>query len=162
PTGCFTDFRAGISRRLREFHREAAGPQVTPELLAKQRLHIRLVVHDQNEQSHVGSPDLPAPAARRGSPIRTSVNSPGWVSTSMVPACCFTMMSWLMDRPSPVPSPAGLVVKNGLKILSLTSAGMPMPLSRMLISTRSPRLRVTAVSLGSKPSPTSSLRLVAA
>ena len=26
-----------------------------------------------------------------------------------------------MERPSPVPSPAGLVVKNGLKILSFTS-----------------------------------------
>jgi len=27
-------------------------------------------------------------------------------------------MSWLIDRPSPVPSPEGLVVKNGLKIFS--------------------------------------------
>ena len=44
-------------------------------------------------------------------------------------------MSWLIDRPSPVPSPAGLVVKNGLNILSFTSGGMPVPLSRMRIST---------------------------
>src|SRR5450631_1828101 len=44
-----------------------------------------------------------------------------------------------MDRPSPVPSPTGFVVKNGLNIFSLTSSGMPVPLSRILISTLSPR-----------------------
>ena len=31
-------------------------------------------------------------------------------------------MSWLIDRPSPVPSPAGFVVKNGLNIFALTSS----------------------------------------
>ena len=39
-----------------------------------------------------------------------------------------------MDRPRPVPSPAGFVVKKGLNIFSLTSSGMPVPLSRILIS----------------------------
>jgi hypothetical protein len=43
--------------------------------------------------------------------------------------------SWLMERPSPVPSPAGLVVKNGLKIFSLNSVGIPIPLSWIRIST---------------------------
>ena len=33
------------------------------------------------------------PAAARGSTILKSVNSPGRESTSMVPACCLTMMS---------------------------------------------------------------------
>jgi len=37
--------------------------------------------------------------------------------------CCrrvvLTMMSWLMDRPSPGPSPRGLVVKNRIEIFSL-------------------------------------------
>ncbi len=42
-----------------------------------------------------------------------------------------------MDRPSPVPSPAGLVVKNGLNSFSFTSGGMPVPLSRIVISTLS-------------------------
>ena len=37
-----------------------------------------------------------------------------------------------MDRPNPVPSPAGFVVKNGLNSFSLTSGGMPVPLSRIL------------------------------
>src|SRR5262245_18983668 len=32
-----------------------------------------------------------------------SVNSPGCVSTSIEPPCCLTMMSWLMERPRPVP-----------------------------------------------------------
>ena len=65
--------------------------------------------------------------------ILNSVNSPGCVSISIDPECCLTTMSWLSERPRPVPSPAGLVVK-GLNILSLTSGGIPVPLSRMLIS----------------------------
>src|SRR4051794_34867474 len=75
----------------------------------------------------------------RGMTILNSVNLPGALSTSMLPPCCLTMMSWLIDRPSPVPSPAGLVVKNGLNIFALTSSGMPLPLSRIRISTLSPR-----------------------
>ena len=39
------------------------------------------------------------------------------------------------ERPSPVPSPAGFVVKNGSNIFSFTSGGMPVPLSRIRIST---------------------------
>ena len=34
--------------------------------------------------------------AERGRMILISVNSPGWVSTSIEPPCCLTMMSWLM------------------------------------------------------------------
>src|SRR6516165_8973906 len=50
-------------------------------------------------------------AALRGRIILISVNSPGCVSTSIEPECCFTMMSWVIERPRPVPSPAGFVVK---------------------------------------------------
>ena len=93
---------------------------------------------------------LPAEPFRlaRGNTIRNSVNTPGSVSTSMLPPCCLTMMSWHIDRPSPVPSPGGLVVKNGLNILSLASSGMPVPLSRMRISTSAPRFFVAASSAG--------------
>jgi len=59
----------------------------------------------------------------RGNTTLNSVKSPGSVSTSTLPPCCFTMMSWLIDRPSPVPSPEGLVVKN---IFSLTSDAGPV------------------------------------
>src|SRR6478752_359141 len=71
----------------------------------------------------------------RGRMTLNSVNSPGFVSTSIDPACCLTIMSWLNERPRPVPSPGGLVVKKGLNIFSFTSGGIPMPLSRILIST---------------------------
>jgi hypothetical protein len=46
------------------------------------------------------------------------------------------------------PSPAGFVVKNGSNIFSLTSAGIPVPLSRIRISTLSPRFLVAAVRVG--------------
>jgi hypothetical protein len=67
-----------------------------------------------------------------------------------------------MDNPSPVPSPAGFVVKNGLKILAWMSGGMPIPLSRMRTSTLSSRFRVAAFNLGSKPLPADLARCVAA
>src|SRR5437879_6069567 len=54
-----------------------------------------------------------------------------------------------MERPSQVPSPAGFVVKKGLNSFSLTSGGMPVPLSRILILTLSPRFLVVTASLGS-------------
>src|ERR1700722_280470 len=53
------------------------------------------------------------PLLFRGNTTLNSVKRPGSVSTSILPPCCFTIMSWLIDRPSPVPSPVGLVVKNG-------------------------------------------------
>ena len=55
-------------------------------------------------------------SAVHGRIILISVNSPGFVSTSIKPACCLTMMSWLIERPRPVPSPVGFVVKNGSNI----------------------------------------------
>ena len=39
--------------------------------------------------------------------------------------------------------------KNGLNSFSFTSGGMPVPLSRILISTLSPRFLVAAASVGS-------------
>src|SRR5262245_25810058 len=119
-----------------------------PELLAKQHLNVQLIVDHKNEESHVDTPCLPMAAALRGRVMRKAVNSPGVVSTSIDPPCCLTTMSWLMDRPSPVPSPAGLVVKNGLNIFSFTSGGIPVPLSRIRISTQSPRLLVEAARVG--------------
>src|SRR5437868_4177637 len=67
-----------------------------------------------------------------------------------------------MERPSPVPSPGGWVVKNGVKIFAFTSAGMPVPLSRMRISTLSLRLFVAADNAGSKPLAASLPRLLVA
>ena len=64
------------------------------------------------------------------------VYSPGSDSTSMVPPCC-RMMSLVIASPRPVPWLVGLVVKNGLNILSMISWGIPGPLSLMRISTSS-------------------------
>ncbi len=44
-------------------------------------------------------------------------------------------MEWQMDRPRPVPTPAGLVVKKGLKMRWRTSGLMPGPLSSTSITT---------------------------
>src|SRR5208283_2264808 len=135
------DALEGFARRLRERHGEARGAQLLTELLAEKLGDVGLVVHDQDQRIHA------APA--RGRTRVNWVKAPGSVMTSMVPPCCLTTMSWLSDRPSPVPSPAGLVVKNGLNILAFTSSGIPVPLSRMAISTLVPRSRVEAVSVGS-------------
>ena len=80
-------------RGLAEFHGKAAGAKVAPELLAKQRLDVRLVVDHEDERGHARSPDLTGNAAARGSTMRNSVKLPGCESTSIDPACCLTMMS---------------------------------------------------------------------
>jgi hypothetical protein len=41
-----------------------------------------------------------------------SLNSPIRLSTSIMPPCSWVTMSQLIERPSPVPLPVGLVVKN--------------------------------------------------
>ena len=66
-----------------------------------------------------GHPALPPPVnIRRGKVTTNSVNSSTSLSTEIVPACAFVTMSWVIDRPRPVPSPVGLVVKNGWNSLS--------------------------------------------
>jgi hypothetical protein len=149
------------ARAHRRSHRKLLPPR-------RQRAGARLCLlrgrdSSRNEETHARPADLAAGTATRGRVILNSVNSLGLVSTSIDPACCLTMISWLMESPRPVPSPAGLVVKKGLNSFSLTSGEMPVPLSRILISTRSSRFFVVAVSVGSYPSLLScSLRFVAA
>ena len=58
---------------------------------------------------------------------------PRLLLTRMLPPCLVTM-SWVIHRPSPLPTSC-LVVKKGSKILGSASGEMPEPLSR----------RVTAV-----------------
>ena len=37
---------------LRKFHGEAVSAEIPPELLTEKHLHVRLIVHDENEQVH--------------------------------------------------------------------------------------------------------------
>ena len=41
-----------------------------------------------------------------------------------------------MDSPNPVPTPTGLVVKNGSKMRGRTSSGIPTPVSEISTATR--------------------------
>src|SRR4051812_22684864 len=109
--------RAGQRQRRRrsKFHLKTARAQVAPELLAEQCFHIGLVIDNEYVNAQCWPPIFFL-APVRGSVMVNSVNEPGSVITSILPPCCLTTMSWLIDRPSPVPWPAGLVVKNGLNI----------------------------------------------
>ena len=71
---------------------------------------------------------------RSAATTRNSVR-PGCDSTSISPSLWRTSRR-TMSRPSPVPCPTGLVVKNGSKMRSRISAGMPGPLSTMRTTTR--------------------------
>lgn len=66
--------------------------------------------------------------ARTGSTIRKAAPPPGRSATPRVPPWALTI-PWQMLRPSPVPSPAGLVVKKGSKIRSAMAGATPGPLS---------------------------------
>ena len=56
------------------------------------------------------------------------VPRPGSEYTQMKPPACCTI-PYTVARPSPVPLPGSLVVKNGSKILALVASSMPTPVS---------------------------------
>ena len=70
---------------------------------------------------------------------------PFLVSNQILPLWSKMILSTI-DKPNPVPCPVGFVVKKGLNILSITSWGIPVPLSRILISIR-PSLGVNLMAL---------------
>ena len=77
---------------------------------------------------------------------------PGVLSTAMSPPDCLAKpKAWL--RPSPVPLPTSLVVKNGSKIASIWSAAMPVPVSAMEMATKSPLRAGWARSAGMRVEP---------
>ena len=79
-----------------------------------------------------------------------SVNTSGSVSTSIRPPCCLTMMSCVIERPSPVPSPVGLVVKNGIEHLFPHLGRNTGAIVANADFDRLPRFFVVASSVGSK------------
>ena len=77
--------------------------------------HLALSAGEMGEANHIW--------LARGNTILNSVKTPGSVATSMLPPCCFTMMSWLIDRPSPVPSPEGFGREKRVEYLFLHVGG---------------------------------------
>src|SRR5262249_56439145 len=76
----------------------------------------------QAYQSYLNHPD----AVATGSVTRNRVPTSAALLTSMRPSCASTIFRTIA---SPRPVPVTFVVKNGLKILSVTSAGTPGPSS---------------------------------
>src|SRR5262245_21960222 len=95
-------------------------------------LHAIGIVRHFDQEFGQGSL-LSCGAHARGRITRNSV-WPGLESTSISPWCSVTRRR-AMSRPSPVPPPTGLVVKNGSKIRSCIWLGMPGPLSTTFTTT---------------------------
>src|SRR4051794_37072046 len=76
----------------------------------------------------------------------------GPLSKEIEPRWRSSMMRRQVSRPRPVPAPTSLVVKNGSKILSRFSSGMPGPSSPMSTFTQSPSRLVRIVIVPVSPS----------
>ena len=87
---------------------------------------------------------------------------PGSDSTRRSPWWRLTTTRKLTSRPSPVPCPTGLVVKNGSKIRLRTSGAMPGPVSSISTTAQSSsrRVRIVNVPDPSMASRALSIRLV--
>ena len=72
-----------------------------------------------------------------GSSIETTVPRPGALSMRTVPPD-WAAKPCSCDRPSPLPAPGGLVVKNGSNACARTSSDMPHPVSATLMWTYRP------------------------
>src|SRR5206468_12867717 len=80
--------------RQRKFHDETTRPQIAPEMLAEHTFDVRFVIDHDNIRAQDALPSsLVFAAVARGSVITNCVNAPGSLVTSIVPPCCFTMMS---------------------------------------------------------------------
>ena len=68
----------------------------------------------------------------------------------MRPPCSRTM-PWLIERPSPVPSPSGLVVKNGSNTWAASASDMPGPSSITSMATPSSQRRARTTTRPGRP-----------
>ena len=66
-----------------------------------------------------------------GAALKTNVTSapPGGAFRISMAAPCRSMIFLTTESPRPVPTPVGLVVKKGSKILGNMASGMPLPVS---------------------------------
>ncbi len=68
------------------------GSQIPTELLSKEAFNVCFIVNNKDEKIQDLPPASSCLMAVRGSD-ENSVNSPGFVATSMLPPCCFTTIS---------------------------------------------------------------------
>src|SRR5206468_4263902 len=87
----------------------------------------QLVVDDQHRDLHGPSSCRPTESAGTGNETRRVAPPFGWFFAEIVPPTS-RMICTETGRPSPVPMER--VVKNGSKIFSISSRGMPTPVSR--------------------------------
>ena len=78
----------------------------------------------------------------------------------MIRPPCSRTMPWLMERPSPVPSPSGLVVKNGSNTWAASASDMPGPSSAMSTATPSSQRRARTTTVPGRPAARDRLRRV--
>src|SRR5690606_22150409 len=128
-------------------------PRRLPHLVAARReracqpLTQQLIVFDnQEERGAVHRSDLPAPAAASvalsggrlvtstGRRMVTVVPAPASEAIVSDPPSCSTVER-ATNRPRPVPSPCGLVVKNGSPARSRASGDIPAPWSSTVTTT---------------------------
>src|SRR5439155_20541777 len=116
-----------------------------PEGFGKRRQQGRVVVDDEDVQRRHGGEVSFVSAEARGRWMRNVAPSPCGLTTEIVPPCSL-MIPYVMDKPSPVPFPTSLVVKNGSKIRRSTSGEIPSPGSVHATSTPSgpsePEMRI--------------------
>ena len=91
-----------------------------------------------------------APAALDRQP-HLEARAPGLRLAARSSPPCFSTIWRTMPSPSPVPSPFGLVVKNGSKIRGSTSAGIPGPSSITRTTATSRRRRAVSITISPRP-----------
>ena len=149
------DREVGLRRRAARESVGAVGrfvhlPSASREEALERRANRRLVVDDQHaraagrlrgvarttpERWPDSASSMRAGALDRqddGEARAAAFRWPQRFSAVIRPPICCTMPS-VTERPSPVPSPTGFVVKNGSKMRSITAGGMPGPESSTTI-----------------------------
>ena len=108
--------------------------------------NVRLVVDHQHAKPLGWSTGAGRPAVGAGGRVASGSCTvkveprPSSVESMMRPPCSRTM-PWLIESPSPVPSPSGLVVKKGSNTWAASASDIPGPSSTTSMATPSSQRR---------------------
>ena len=92
------------------------------ELQLDHAAQLFFVFDHQDALFHAEPASFGGRRAPSGSSTRNTLPLPGSLSTVILPPCSSTILETMA---SPSPTPSGLVVKNGLKMVSRCSGSMP-------------------------------------